>query len=232
MTECSVTSALVTLLYSYGQAKRDMSDAERRYALHREPSSSEMSAQATRTLSSGLKRRFWERMIGRPGDLLAVKGGESNPEFRNVTHAAPTSRLRRAPRFGGRVSWLFEVCDGNPGDLKWTAHINNTTAKANTTLGFLRRNIRGASVEDSVRRWYSPRTDALRLPTFLHIDSTQKHVRRVVTVALVRPKLEYTATVWGPLKRHKRRPSTQSTIGLNTAALVYDNRGARIKNDL
>ncbi|KAI8491859.1 hypothetical protein Bbelb_302320 [Branchiostoma belcheri] len=34
---------------------------------------------------------------------------------------------------------------------------------------------------DSVRRWYSPRTDALRLPTFLHVDSTQKHVRRVVT---------------------------------------------------
>ncbi|KAI8490437.1 hypothetical protein Bbelb_317050 [Branchiostoma belcheri] len=28
---------------------------------------------------------------------------------------------------------------------------------------------------DSVRRRYSPRTDALRLPTFLHIDSTQKH---------------------------------------------------------
>ncbi|KAI8506531.1 hypothetical protein Bbelb_159580 [Branchiostoma belcheri] len=37
---------------------------------------------------------------------------------------------------------------------------------------------------DSVRRWYSPRTDAVRLPTFLHVDSTQKHVRRVVTVAL------------------------------------------------
>ncbi|KAI8512031.1 hypothetical protein Bbelb_111310 [Branchiostoma belcheri] len=32
--------------------------------------------------------------------------------------------------------------------------------------------------------WYSPRTDALRLPTFLHVDSTQKHVRRVVTEAL------------------------------------------------
>ncbi|KAI8512191.1 hypothetical protein Bbelb_088300 [Branchiostoma belcheri] len=28
---------------------------------------------------------------------------------------------------------------------------------------------------DSVRRWYSPRTDALRLSTFLHVDSTQKH---------------------------------------------------------
>ncbi|KAI8517045.1 Inactive C-alpha-formylglycine-proteinrating enzyme 2 [Branchiostoma belcheri] len=28
---------------------------------------------------------------------------------------------------------------------------------------------------DSVRRRYSPRTDAVRLPTFLHVDSTQKH---------------------------------------------------------
>ncbi|KAI8491350.1 hypothetical protein Bbelb_309830 [Branchiostoma belcheri] len=28
---------------------------------------------------------------------------------------------------------------------------------------------------DSVRRRYSPRTDDLRLPTFLHVDSTQKH---------------------------------------------------------
>ncbi|KAI8478043.1 hypothetical protein Bbelb_442230 [Branchiostoma belcheri] len=27
-------------------------------------------------------------------------------------------------------------------------------------------------------------TDALRLPTFLHVDSTQKHVRRVVTEAI------------------------------------------------
>ncbi|KAI8511042.1 hypothetical protein Bbelb_119580 [Branchiostoma belcheri] len=41
----------------------------------------------------------------------------------------------------------------------------------------------GGELVDSVRRWYSPRTDALRLPTFLHVDSTQKHVRRVVTVA-------------------------------------------------
>ncbi|KAI8508019.1 hypothetical protein Bbelb_142590 [Branchiostoma belcheri] len=39
---------------------------------------------------------------------------------------------------------------------------------------------------DSVRRRYSPRTDALRLPTFLHVDSTQKHVRRVVTDAFNR----------------------------------------------
>ncbi|KAI8498239.1 hypothetical protein Bbelb_241830 [Branchiostoma belcheri] len=31
---------------------------------------------------------------------------------------------------------------------------------------------------DSVRRRYSPCTDALRLPTFLHVDSAQKHARR------------------------------------------------------
>ncbi|KAI8496292.1 hypothetical protein Bbelb_261330 [Branchiostoma belcheri] len=38
-------------------------------------------------------------------------------------------------------------------------------------------------IMDSVRRRYSPRTDALRLPMFLHVDSTQKNVRRVVTEA-------------------------------------------------
>ncbi|KAI8513612.1 hypothetical protein Bbelb_079360 [Branchiostoma belcheri] len=144
-----------------GQAKRDLSDAERRYALHREPSSSDCGHNKTSvcvelwfkvldvlgrpnvscpspnegtrftgsrplrdvgtsntsaceelqtkeiwrplaahvdlawnsfswvsdrvtlncsfhllgTLSSGLKRRFCERMIGRPGDLLAVRRG-------------------------------------------------------------------------------------------------------------------------------------------------------------
>ncbi|KAI8483105.1 hypothetical protein Bbelb_391240 [Branchiostoma belcheri] len=132
MTECSGTSVLVSLLYSSGQAKRELSVAERRYALHREPSSSDCGHSDTSTceelqtkeiwrplaahvdginlvtlncsfrllgtLSSGLKRRFCERMIGRPGDLLAVKGGKSNPESRKFTHAVSTSRLRKASR--------------------------------------------------------------------------------------------------------------------------------------
>ncbi|KAI8494517.1 hypothetical protein Bbelb_277430 [Branchiostoma belcheri] len=34
---------------------------------------------------------------------------------------------------------------------------------------------------DSVRRRYSPRTDTLRLPTILHVDSTQKHSETVLT---------------------------------------------------
>ncbi|KAI8506705.1 DENN domain-containing protein 5B, partial [Branchiostoma belcheri] len=39
--------------------------------------------------------------------------------------------------------------------------------------------------EDSVRRRYSPLTNPLRFPSFLHVDSTQKHVRRVVTKAFL-----------------------------------------------
>ncbi|XP_019626566.1 PREDICTED: uncharacterized protein LOC109471671 [Branchiostoma belcheri] len=70
-----------------------------------------------------------------------------------------TSSKRKPSILSAANDWKFmytmfaepiEVCNQHPylgilisQDLKWTAHINNTTAKANTTLGFLRRNIRG-----------------------------------------------------------------------------------------
>ena len=55
-------------------------------------------------------------------------------------------------------------------DLKWTPHITNICKKANSTLGFLWRNLR-------------------RCPT---------NCRRSAYLALVRPILEYGATVWDP----------------------------------
>ena len=55
-------------------------------------------------------------------------------------------------------------------DLSWSPHIDNTTKKANQTLGFLKRNIR------------------------VH----NKDLKSVAYKTLVRPQLEYASTVWYP----------------------------------
>ena len=53
-------------------------------------------------------------------------------------------------------------------DLKWTTHVNNTAKKANTTLGFVRRNL-----------YFCP-----------------QQCRRTAYLSLVRPCLEYACEVW------------------------------------
>ena len=55
-------------------------------------------------------------------------------------------------------------------DLKWNTHISNTTRKANSILGLLRRNLKTASQTLKTQAYQS----------------------------LVRPHLEYAATVWSP----------------------------------
>ena len=55
-------------------------------------------------------------------------------------------------------------------DYKWGIHIDDTTRKANYTLGFLRRNLR----------------------------SCPQSSRRSAYVSLIRPKLEYRKVVWDP----------------------------------
>ena len=55
-------------------------------------------------------------------------------------------------------------------DLKWGNHINNTCRKANSTLGFIRRNLH-----------HSP-----------------KPTRRLAYIALVRSTLEYGSIIWDP----------------------------------
>ena len=55
-------------------------------------------------------------------------------------------------------------------DLRWNQHIDNITAKANRTLGFLRRN--------------------------LNVGNTK--IKRQAYTSLVRPVLEYSSTVWSP----------------------------------
>ena len=57
-------------------------------------------------------------------------------------------------------------------DLKWNSHINNITKKVNSTLGFLRRNLR----------------------------SCPPSSRRSAYVSLIRPALEYSTVVWDPYK--------------------------------
>ncbi|KAK3098631.1 hypothetical protein FSP39_021388 [Pinctada imbricata] len=55
-------------------------------------------------------------------------------------------------------------------DLKWNLHINNISKKANTTLGFLRRNLR----------------------------NVPEHCRKTAYISLVRSIMEYGATIWNP----------------------------------
>ena len=55
-------------------------------------------------------------------------------------------------------------------DLKWNSHIRNVCSKANTTLGFLRRNL----------------------------SSCPQDVKEAAYKTLVRPILEYGSTVWDP----------------------------------
>ena len=55
-------------------------------------------------------------------------------------------------------------------DLTWTTHINNTVKKANSILGFLRRNLRVSN----------------------------EQTKEAAYKTLVRPHLEYCCTIWNP----------------------------------
>ena len=56
-------------------------------------------------------------------------------------------------------------------DLSWNEHINNVCSKANMTLGFIRRNLKISS----------------------------RGIKDTAYKTLVRPIMEYAATVWDPL---------------------------------
>ena len=55
-------------------------------------------------------------------------------------------------------------------DLQWSAHVSAITKKANSTLGFLRRNLKNASAK----------------------------IKEIAYFSLVRSVVEYSATVWDP----------------------------------
>ena len=76
---------------------------------------------------------------------------------------------------------ILQQVDSNPylgltisEDLQWKTHITNITKKANSTLGFLRRNLKYCS-EDC---------------------------KKLAYIALVRSILEYGAVVWDPYQGH------------------------------
>ena len=78
-------------------------------------------------------------------------------------------------------------------NLKWDKHINNITNKANQTLGFLKRNLKITSVK------------------------VKDHAYK----ALVRPKLEYSSSVWDP---HSRSHISQIEKVQRRAARFVSNR--------
>ena len=71
--------------------------------------------------------------------------------------------------------------------MKWSNHINSICAKANSTLGFLRRNLRNCPSK----------------------------LKELGYFALVRSKLEYSASVWDPYmqKDIQRIEKVQKTRG-------------------
>ena len=84
-------------------------------------------------------------------------------------------------------------------DLTWNQHINRTTKKANSMLGFLRRNLKSAS------------------------EITKTNAYKTI----VRPHLEYCSTVWSP--HHKDQKSQIEAIQRRAARYVtarYNNRSS------
>ena len=84
---------------------------------------------------------------------------------------------QKSPHFYQLDGEILQQVDSNPylgltisEDLQWKTHITNITKKANSTLGFLRRNLKYCS-EDCKKLAYN-------------------------IIALVRSILEYDAVVW------------------------------------
>ncbi|KAI8500230.1 hypothetical protein Bbelb_217960 [Branchiostoma belcheri] len=75
-------------------------------------------------------------------------------------HGSPLAKVSKAKYLGVTIT----------SNLSWSLHIDNITAKANRTLGMLRRDLRIASVEAKQRAY----------------------------MALVRSTLEYPCPVWDP----------------------------------
>ena len=77
--------------------------------------------------------------------------------------------------------------------LSWTSHINNISAKANHTIGFLRRNI----------------------------HSCPKEVKAAAYTTLVWPSIEYASSVWDPYTRNNIHQL--EAIQRRAARFVYNN---------
>ena len=77
--------------------------------------------------------------------------------------------------------------------LSWNNHIDNTTKKANASLAFLRRNL----------------------------QISQHHIKERAYTTLVRPQLEYAASVWDPYTKQKQKQIEM--VQRRAARFVYRN---------
>ena len=124
------------------------------------------SIQDQKALQEDLKRlELWAERWGMSFNaskckILIVKG--KLPYFYTI-HDTILEQITNSPYLG------LDIAD----DLKWDRHISKITKKANSTLGFLRRNLRG-----------------------FHEDQ-----KRMSYIALVRSVLEYGSVVWDPYTR-------------------------------
>ena len=78
-------------------------------------------------------------------------------------------------------------------DLSWTNHISNITAKANRTIGFLRRNIHACPTE----------------------------VKAAAYITLVRPSIEYASAIWDTFNKNKT--SQLDSVQRRAARFVSNN---------
>jgi hypothetical protein len=88
-------------------------------------------------------------------------------------------KTHKCYQLGGHI---LEQVDSNPylelqisEDLEWSTHISKITKKANTTIGFLRRNL----------------------------QHCPKECRKNAYISLVRSVLEYGATIWDPYQKKR-----------------------------
>ena len=107
----------------------------------------------------------WEQnwqMQFHPGkcQILSITRNRKVIEHDYLLHGHKLERVKQATYLGVTLTH----------DFKWNQHIANNTAKANRTLGFLRRN--------------------------LQVNSTA--IKTTAYKTLVRPIIEYAATVWDP----------------------------------
>ena len=101
-------------------------------------------------------------------NVLTVTGKRKPIQTEYKLHGHSLSRVTSAKYLGVTITE----------DLRWDSHINDICAKANRTLGFLRRNINIGSVAIKQQAYYT----------------------------LVRPLVEYASTVWDPhTKRNTKK---------------------------
>ncbi len=82
-------------------------------------------------------------------------------------------------------------------DFKWNKHITSTASRANSTLGFIRRNLRGCTTD----------------------------VKDQVYKSLVRPRLEYASSIWDPST--DQLSATLEKVQRRAARFVHNNYSDR-----